>query len=52
MFDHVYAELPPDLAAQRDAMAASDPGAPAPQDATPSSQPGATPMRGQRLTRR
>ena len=52
MFDHVYAELPPDLAAQRDAMAASDSGAPAPQDATPSSQPGATPMRGQRLTRR
>ena len=52
MFDHVYAGLPPDLAAQRDAMAASDPGAPAPQDATPSSQPGATPMRGQRLTRR
>src|SRR5499425_3023733 len=52
MFDHVYAELPPDLAAQREAMAASDSGAPAPQDATPSGQPGATPMRGQRLTRR
>src|SRR5215467_13129383 len=52
MFDHVYAELPPDLAAQRDAMAASDPGASASQDPTPSGQPGATPMRGQRLTRR
>src|SRR5215472_7330617 len=52
MFDHVYAELPPDLAAQREAMAASDSGAPAPQDATLSSEPGATPMRGQRLTRR
>src|SRR5206468_1387090 len=52
MFDHVYAELPPDLAAQRDAMAASDPAGPARQDATPTTQPGATPMRGQRLTRR
>src|SRR5215470_12484696 len=52
MFDHVYAELPPHLVAQREELAASDPGAPAPQDATPSSQPGATPMRGQRLTRR
>jgi len=52
MFDHAYAELPPDLAAQRDAMAASDPGVTAAQDPTPSGQPGATPMRGQRLTRR
>src|SRR5881409_1137992 len=52
MFDHVYAELPPDLAAQRDAMAASDPAVPARQDAAPTTQPGATPMRGQRLTRR
>ena len=52
MFDHVYAELPPDLAAQRDAMAASDPAGPARQDETPTTQPGATPMRGQRLTRR
>jgi pyruvate dehydrogenase E1 component alpha subunit len=52
MFDHAYAELPPDVQAQRDAMAASDPATPAPPDATPSTQPGATPMRGQRLTRR
>ncbi|HYS17207.1 MAG TPA: pyruvate dehydrogenase (acetyl-transferring) E1 component subunit alpha [Candidatus Binatia bacterium] len=52
MFDHVYAELPPDLAAERDAMAASDPAGPARQDETPTTQPGATPMRGQRLTRR
>jgi pyruvate dehydrogenase E1 component subunit alpha len=52
MFDHAYAELPPDLAAQRDAMAASDPVAPVRPDQTPTTQPGATPMRGQRLTRR
>src|SRR5881397_251921 len=52
MFDHVYAELPPDLAAQRDAMAASDPVVPAREGATAPTQPGATPMRGQRLTRR
>jgi pyruvate dehydrogenase E1 component alpha subunit len=52
MFDHVYAELPPELAAERDAMAAGDPAAPARPDATPTTQPGATPMRGQRLTRR
>ncbi|MGH7302721.1 MAG: pyruvate dehydrogenase (acetyl-transferring) E1 component subunit alpha [Candidatus Rokuibacteriota bacterium] len=52
MFDHVYAELPPDLEAQRRALAASDPAAPAPSESTPTAQPGATPMRGQRLTRR
>ena len=52
MFDHVYAELPSDLAAQRDAMAASDPVVPAREGATAPTQPGATPMRGQRLTRR
>jgi len=52
MFDHVYAELPPELAAERDAMAAGDPAAPARPEATPTTQPGATPMRGQRLTRR
>jgi pyruvate dehydrogenase E1 component alpha subunit len=52
MFDHAYAELPPDVQAQRDAMAASEPATPAPSDATPPTQPGATPMRGQRLTRR
>jgi pyruvate dehydrogenase E1 component alpha subunit len=52
MFDHAYAELPPDVQAQRDAMAASDPATPARPDTTPPTQPGATPMRGQRLTRR
>ena len=52
MFDHVYAELPSNLAAQRDAMAASDPVVPAREGATAPTQPGATPMRGQRLTRR
>jgi pyruvate dehydrogenase E1 component alpha subunit len=50
MFDHAYAELPPDVQAQRDAMAASRPAtAPDPEASAP---PGATPMRGQRLTRR
>jgi pyruvate dehydrogenase E1 component alpha subunit len=52
MFDHAYAELPPDVQAQRDAMAAGEPATPAHPDATPPTQPGATPMRGQRLTRR
>ena len=56
MFDHAYAELPPDVQAQRDAMAATEPATPARPDAspeaTPPTQPGATPMRGQRLTRR
>jgi pyruvate dehydrogenase E1 component alpha subunit len=52
MFDHAYAELPPDVQAQRDAMAASQP-SPAPEpDPSPTTPPGATPMRGQRLTRR
>jgi pyruvate dehydrogenase E1 component alpha subunit len=52
MFDHVYAELPPNLQAQRDAMAASQHAAPPRPDATQAPQPGPTPMRGQRLTRR
>ena len=52
MFDHAYAELPPDVQAQRDAMAANEPATPARPDETPPTQPGATPMRGQRLTRR
>ena len=53
MFDHAYAELPPDVQAQRDAMAAAVSAAtPARPDATPPTQPGATPMRGQRVTRR
>src|SRR5882724_10895314 len=50
MFDHVYAELPADLKAQRDEMAARGQTPPAQPDATPTT--GATPMRGQRLTRR
>jgi pyruvate dehydrogenase E1 component alpha subunit len=52
MFDHVYAELPPNLAAQRDELAAREHAAPAHPDEPSSTQPGATPMRGQRLTRR
>jgi TPP-dependent pyruvate/acetoin dehydrogenase alpha subunit len=52
MFDHVYAELPPDLEAQRDEMTARENTAPARADETSTNQPGATPMRGQRLTRR
>jgi len=52
MFDHAYAELPADVRAQRDAMAASEPARPARPDANDSPPPGATPMRGQRLTRR
>src|SRR5438093_31116 len=52
MFDHVYAELPPDLRAQRDELARwlREGGAPAPEP--PAAPLGATPMRGQRLTRR
>ena len=52
MFDHAYAELPPDVQAQRDAMAASRPATAPDPEASPTSPPGATPMRGQRLTRR
>jgi pyruvate dehydrogenase E1 component alpha subunit len=52
MFDHVYAELPPDLQAQRDEMAGRDDASPARPEETATPQPGATPMRGQRLTRR
>ena len=52
MFDHVYAELPPHLIAQRDELAAREHEAPAPSDESSTPQPGATPMRGQRLTRR
>jgi len=51
MFDHVYAELPADLKAQREEMAARDPAAPA-RAGEPPMTPGPTPMRGQRLTRR
>ena len=52
MFDHVYADLPPNLTAQRAELAAREATAPARPDPTPPTQPGATPMRGQRLTRR
>jgi pyruvate dehydrogenase E1 component alpha subunit len=52
LFDHVYAELPPHLAAQRDELAAREDTAPAHADEPSTTQPGATPMRGQRLTRR
>jgi pyruvate dehydrogenase E1 component alpha subunit len=52
MFDHVYAELPPDLRAQRDAMATREPTDPPRDGEAPPPAPGATPMRGQRLTRR
>ena len=50
MFDHVYAELPPDLQAQRAEVAAREPATrlSEPPDLTPR----AVPMRGQRLTRR
>jgi pyruvate dehydrogenase E1 component alpha subunit len=51
MFDHAYAELPAHLVAQRDELAAREHAGP-PADETSPTQPGATPMRGQRLTRR
>ncbi len=49
MFDHVYGDTPPDLKAQREALAERlrSGGAPAPSPAPPS-----PPMRGQRTTRR
>ncbi len=50
MFDHVYAELPADLKAQREEMAAREPAAQALASEMPPPSP--TPMRGQRLTRR
>jgi len=51
-FDHVYAGMPPHLRAQRDEVAARlrDRGAPQPDE--PATPPRATPMRGQRMTRR
>jgi len=52
MFDHAYAELPPDLEAQRAEMAVREAaGPPRVGEPTPL-PPRATPMRGQRLTRR
>src|SRR5438093_10058755 len=51
MFDHAYAELPPDLEAQRAEMAEREAaGPPRVGEPTPL-PPRATPMRGQRLTR-
>src|SRR5213594_4210974 len=52
VFDHVYAEMPPHLRAQREELARwlREGGAPAPEP--PEAPRGATPMRGQRLTRR
>ena len=49
MFDHAYAELPPDVQAQRDALAARlrDGGQPGAE-----TRPESPPMRGQRTTRR
>src|SRR5262249_57059450 len=50
MFDHVYAELPPDIAAQRAEMAEREAaGPPRVGEPTPL-PPRATPMRVQRLT--
>src|SRR5919198_2504587 len=52
MFDHVYAEMPPHLRAQREELARwlHEGGAPVPEPAAAPLR--ATPMRGQRLTRR
>ena len=52
MFDHVYADMPPHLQAQRDELAARENDGPARSEDPSPPQPGATPMRGQRLTRR
>ncbi|HKQ64225.1 MAG TPA: pyruvate dehydrogenase (acetyl-transferring) E1 component subunit alpha [Methylomirabilota bacterium] len=52
MFDHVYADLPPHLQAQRDDLSARQTDEPARAHDPTTPQPGATPMRGQRLTRR
>jgi pyruvate dehydrogenase E1 component alpha subunit len=52
MFDHVFAELPPHLRQERDELAAHLRAAAAPAPEAPETPPRATPMRGQRLTRR
>ena len=52
MFDHVYADMPPHLTAQRDELAARQNDGQTRAHDTSTPQPGATPMRGQRLTRR
>src|SRR5436309_4277352 len=51
MFDHVYAELTPELTAQRDEMAARERATPSDTGDAGTTPPGATPMRGPRLTR-
>jgi len=50
MFDHAYAVPPPGLVAQREEMVAREHAAPAPAPPPPPAD--ATPMRGQRRTRR
>jgi hypothetical protein len=50
VFDHVYAEVPPHLAAQRAEVEARVPAAEGPRVSEP--PPDAIPMRGQRTTRR
>ena len=52
VFDHVYAEMPPHLRAQREDLARWLREGAAPGPAATPTPPGATPMRGQRLTRR
>ena len=52
MFDHLYAELPPHLVAQREELARRLREGGAPEPDAPAPTPRATPMRGQRLTRR
>src|SRR5947208_4356757 len=52
MFEHAYATPPPGLLAQRDEMAAREHAAPARDSQQPPAPVDATPMRGQRRTRR
>src|SRR5437867_1548230 len=52
MFEHAYATPPPGLLAQRDEMAAREHAAPARDGQQPPAPVDATPMRGQRRTRR
>src|SRR5436309_8848488 len=52
MFEHAYATPPPGLLAQRDEMAAREHAAPALDGQQPPAPVDATPMRGQRRTRR
>jgi pyruvate dehydrogenase E1 component alpha subunit len=53
MFDHVYADLPPHLAAERDAMRKRlEAAGPSDGPPKPAREPGSPPTRGQRTTRR